>query len=296
MAGGLTLIPSYTSDNVFPAYQDRLLIKSLGVQAGVAESEDYKVSAGSGLQVNVKAGKAFVEQTKAIEESNNTFYNGLYNVLNPTEQNPYNSVEVSAVNPQIAQIILRVYDIAELGISGSSYARLEWLNGAPNAGATKAHVEEGKASEFGAAALPQSSFRCAYIVVPKNATVSSEYSIIDARKYIATGAWLSPALGSHVEKGSIGHQEIGGRTIQGGAKVEFRGNIKLTSEVKTSEALLTFPEALWPKSFHWCIAWQTGTGSPILLSFRSNGEVKSELANLISSAEVGFDNLGYNLT
>lgn len=183
MAGGLLLAPSYAEDIDYPAYQDRLLIKSIGVQAGVCGEEDFKVSVGTGLQVNVKSGKAFVEQTKATEESSNTFYNGVYNVLGPVEQNPYNSVEVSSVNPQIAQIILRVYDVNELKITGSTYARIEWLNGTPNAGATIAHVEAGEASSYGAAVLPTSSFRSAYVVIPKNATKSSEFYVIDERTF-----------------------------------------------------------------------------------------------------------------
>jgi hypothetical protein len=175
------LPPSYVEDIIYASYIDRLLIKSLGVQAGVVEENDYKVSAGSGLQVEAEKGKAFVAETGAIEESSNSFFNGLYNVLSSTKSSPYNNVVVSAVNPQIAQIILRVYDVGELKISGQSYARLEWLNGSPNAGATKAHIEEGKSSEYGAAVLSQSSLRLCYIVVPKNATKSSEYTIVDER-------------------------------------------------------------------------------------------------------------------
>ena len=176
---GTINFPLYTEDLLYAAYYDRLLIKSLGVQAGVVESEDYKVSAGAGLQVNIKSGKAFVAETKAIEELENAFYNGLYLCPNPAETNPYNSVEVSAANPQIAQIILRVYDVGELKVGGSSYARLEWLNGTPTASATKAKMEEGKYE--GVAELPQSSFRIARVLVPKNATTSSEYYIEDAR-------------------------------------------------------------------------------------------------------------------
>jgi|ERR1700722_4811536 len=179
MAGKL-LIPSYTTDLDFPAYQDRLLMKSLGVQAGVIGSEDFKVSAGSGKQVNVKAGKALVEQTKAKQESSNIFYNGLYNVLNPVEQNPSNEVVVSATNPQIAQIVLRVYDVEELGIGGSSYAQIEWLNGTPTSGITEAQMREG--IYLGSySPLPTSVLRLAYVLVPKNAITSTEYYIKDAR-------------------------------------------------------------------------------------------------------------------
>jgi hypothetical protein len=181
MAGGLLLSPSYTEDIKFSAYQDRLLLASLIKKAGIIEFKDFEVSAGSGLQVNVRKGKAFVKQTGAIEESGNTFYNGMYNVLNPIEQNPYNSVEVFTTNPQIAQIILRVYDVDELKTSGNSSARIEWLNGTANAGATKVNAEGENPQAYGAATLPQSSFILCYIVVPKNATKSSEFVIVDKR-------------------------------------------------------------------------------------------------------------------
>lgn len=215
MAGGITEA-LYCEDLKYPAYADRLLMKSLGVQAGVVGAEDYKVSAGTGLQVNVKAGKSFVEETKAIEESSNTFYNGLYNVLNPTEQNPYNNVEVSAVNPQIAQIILRIYDVNELKSVGSSYGRIEWLNGTPNAGATEAHMKEGKSGEFGMAALPTSSLTLARVLVPKNATKSSEYYIEDARLFAMKWPLV---LGYKKENftpeyGEMIAMEVGGKTVK----------------------------------------------------------------------------------
>jgi hypothetical protein len=175
-----------------------LLIKALGVQAGVVEAEDYKVSAGSGLQVNVKKGKAFVEETEAIEESENSFYNGMYLVPNPTETNPYNSVEVSVANPQIAQIILRVYDIGVLKTSGSSYGRIEWLNGTPTAAATEAKMKEGIYE--GVAELSRSSFRLARVLVPKNATKSTEFYIEDARNWIDTGPWIAMEISSKIEE------------------------------------------------------------------------------------------------
>src|ERR1035437_1915153 len=98
------LVPSYTEDLLYPAYQDRLLIKSLGVTAGVSGAEDYKIEkvVGASLQVTAKSGNALVEETKAIEESENTFYNGLYQVGYPKLLEPSNAVVVPTVNPQIA--------------------------------------------------------------------------------------------------------------------------------------------------------------------------------------------------
>lgn len=265
MAGGLTLLPSYTQDQIFPAYQDRLLIKSLGIQAGVVGEEDFKVSAATGLQVALKKGKAFVEQTSAKQESSNAFYNGLYNVLSPAEQAPYNSVEVPTTNPQIAQIILRVYDVEELGTTGSSFGRIEWLNGTANAGATAAHVEEGKESEFGAAVLPTSSFRCASIIVPKNATVSSEYTIIDRRP----GRWIKATLGTLVENAP--GNEVLVRSELGGTRASLKGTLKVkaTKSLTSGSNLIT---ALPAES------------KPIFFSFQP---VYNYEKNVFSVAEVG---------
>lgn len=228
MAGGLLLSPFIAEDLDYSASNLRLLTISLGVQAGVVGTNDFKVSAGSGLQVNVEKGKAFIEQTLATQESSNSFYNGLYNVLSPTEQNPYNSATVPTTNPQIAQIILRVYDINELKISGSTYGRIEWLNGTANAGATKAHVEAGEALSFGAAVLPQSSFRCAYVVVPKNATKSSEFEIVDARTFATPGRIIS----GRIESGTANPSSN-----------EFKSEKLSTGEykIKFSNILNTFP-------------------------------------------------------
>lgn len=173
MATGIQL-PQYCEDLIYTSTLDRYLINDLGIQGGVVTTNSFKITAGSGLQVEASDGGAFIPGG----EGGTT---GMYHVSSLSTTSPYNNVEVSTSNPQIAQIILRIYDVNELKIGGSSFARFEWLNGTPNAGATKAHIEEGKASEFGAAAVPVSSYRMCYVVVPKNATVSSEYTIIDKR-------------------------------------------------------------------------------------------------------------------
>jgi hypothetical protein len=288
----MTLIPSYTEDLIYASYFDRLLIKSLGVQAGVVGEEDYKVSAGTGLQVNVKSGKAFVAETKAIEESNNEFYNGLYHVPNPTETNPYNNVEVSSANPQIAQIILRVYDVGELKIGGSSYARVEWLNGTPNAGATKTHVEEGKASEYGAAALPQSSFRICYVVVPKNAALSSEYNIVDSREFSTLGEWKSLLLSSKIEQRSE-YYKISARTESSGSIVRLRGNaiVKTGETIKAGNTVVTLPIEYAPKSF---VQLSTSFGN-ILLVLKTGIVQWSIATELAAGSAIVVDGLSYSI-
>ena len=228
------LIPSYTGDNEFPAYQDRLLMRSLVQQPGVVGRGDCEVVSGSGLQVYVKPGKAFVEQTNAV---NGSFYNGLYNCLNSSESNPYNSVEVYGT-PQIAQIVLRVYDVEELKISGSSYARIEWVNGAPTSNATKTKMEEGKYE--GAASLPTSSLRLSRVLVPANATSSSEFYIEDARTWSGVGKYLNVLnINSKIESG------VGVRT-EFGAVTRFGGTFKALSNISASTALFTLPPVCRP--------------------------------------------------
>ena len=207
------LSPNYTEDQLYAAYQDRLLIKSLGIQAGVVGLGDYKVEkvAGASLQVTSKSGNAFVEQTKAIEESENTFYNGMYFVSNPKLLEPSNTVTVPTINPQIAQIILRVYDEPELKGAGESKAKLEWLNGSESAEATEAKMKEGIYK--GVAALPQSSFRLAYILVPKNATKAEEYYIEDARAFrnnFSLGPMISRSGNYAAKAGEFAIQEKSG--------------------------------------------------------------------------------------
>lgn len=166
--------PSFTEDGVYSASQDRYFIKSMGLQPGVVNSSDLTVQEGAGLQVEVNEGLSIIEQTEPV--------GGYYNVpITGGRSIPYNNVVVSSVNPQIAQIILRVYDNPELKVSGSSFARFEWLNGTPTASATEAKMKEGKFE--GVAPLPRSSLRLARVLVPKNATKSEEYYIEDARTF-----------------------------------------------------------------------------------------------------------------
>lgn len=162
--------PLYCQDLLYPALQLRELLASTA-QAGVTGNSSYKVTAGSGLQVAISNGGAYIEAANGA-----MYFESCLSSVTPS-----NSVEVSSINPQIAQIILRIYDINELKITGSSIAKIEWLNGTPTALATEAKMKEGKYE--GASSLPESSLRLSRILVPKNAASSAAYYIEDARTY-----------------------------------------------------------------------------------------------------------------
>lgn len=171
-------LPLDAQGAVYAPSLDRMRLKASGIQAGVASVEGgYKVTAASGLQVSVSAGKAYVAQTGATE---GTFYNGLYLVGNDGAMTPSGTPTVSSTLPTLNQIILRVFDVVELGIAGTPYAKLEWLNGTPTEGATLEN-------RSGAAELPQSSLRLADVLVPAGAESSEHFEIRDRRSW-ASGA------------------------------------------------------------------------------------------------------------
>lgn len=172
-------LPLDCEDLIYPAYLDRAFNGSI-FNPGAVENFAGEVSAApGGLQVFVNPGNLLVEQVGG--KATGFVQDLLYHVSLKELGNPYNSVVVNNVNPQLAQIILRVYDTSELQISGSSYARLEWLNGTPTSGATLSN-RNGHASP-----LPKSSLLLADVLVPKNATSSSEFQIRDRRTW-ARGA------------------------------------------------------------------------------------------------------------
>lgn len=136
---------------------------SLATPGVVNPSTDFIVTPGSGINVNVSAGAAYVQQTVAVENGGNTFYNGLYEVFNDAAANPVNTVSAPVSNPRIDQVILRVYDVQEQGLGGSSKDQIEWLPGTENASASLSTMGLGL-SNPGAASLPANSMLRAYVL------------------------------------------------------------------------------------------------------------------------------------
>src|SRR5487761_1581670 len=79
---------------------------------GTVLSSDMLVSPGSGLQVQVAAGEAYIQQTVARLGS---FYasRGLYYVPSDSTASPANTITAPVSNPRVDQIIARVYDAYE---------------------------------------------------------------------------------------------------------------------------------------------------------------------------------------
>lgn len=131
------LLPLDAEDLSYPAYLDRLLMASL-ISPGVVDSGDFAVSPSSGLQVQIAAGKAFVQQSINSEES--TFYNGLYFVCNDGAINPSNTITAPVSNPRWDQVALIVNDVPEQGGSGQTKPQVLWIPGNENAAASLTNV------------------------------------------------------------------------------------------------------------------------------------------------------------
>lgn len=125
-------------------------MESVGLQAGVYEANDFKVTpAGGTYQLNIAAGRAWVQATGTRM--------GRYLVVNDASET-LTIAAAHATNPRIDQIVLRVRDAADLG-DVTNVPELSVIQGTATSGATLAN-------RTGAASLPSNSLRLADILVP----------------------------------------------------------------------------------------------------------------------------------
>jgi len=156
-------IPMFTQDQPYQAWMMRRQMSSLLLAPGVPQpGTDLAVSTTGTMQVRVSAGSAWVPQTIESQEPASTD-EGVYYVYNDAPASPYNTVSPPVTNPRVDQVILRVYDVVEQVLSGSSYARFEWVPGSEAVGAQVSNPG-GAGYLAGAASLPDNSLRLAYVL------------------------------------------------------------------------------------------------------------------------------------
>jgi hypothetical protein len=147
------LAPEFLQTTKYSAQRMRAMMAAGGlIQEGIVNFGDFKVSqrgAGANMSVDVAAGDAWVL-------GDNTARQGLYHVGNDAVVN----VAVPAAHatlPRIDQVVLRVYDSTVIG-GEKDLAVVEVVSGTATGGATLANLT-------GAAALPASAIRLAYVLV-----------------------------------------------------------------------------------------------------------------------------------
>lgn len=238
-------LPAYTQDNQYPF--SYLRMGQLGYNSpGVVLAGDMQVSPGTGLQVQISAGEAYVQQTVARLGS---FYasRGIYQIFDDSVDNPYNTITAPVTNPRVDQVIARVYDSYEQSLSGSSYWRYEWLPGTETSGA-QINNPSGSGYLAGAAALPDNSLRLAYClatvsmsswssgnilnVAPfssqnglRPVSISSSAQALSGQEVVVTGSSsITVTLPSHVKGQKIGVLNIGtGVVTVSGSDIQGQG-------------------------------------------------------------------------
>lgn len=158
----------------------RVLLESAGVQEGVLNGGDFKVTPGTGggMNVDVAAGTALVKGDSGVPGAG--LSQGLFIEVNDAAIANALALDAShATLPRIDQIVVRVRDSSDLG-SGADDAVLEKLTGVATAGATLDN-------RTGAAALPGDRLRLADILVPAASAAVTAGNVRDRRQW-ARGA------------------------------------------------------------------------------------------------------------
>jgi len=230
-------IPQWCQDGSYPAAHLRVRDNLLWTP-GALSPTSLLVALTSGFGVSVQPGAAYVQQT--VQSEGNTFYDGLYLCLEDAVDAPYNTITAPLVHPRLDQVILRVYDVVEQGLTGSSFGRIEWLVGAENAGATYPNTVG-----VGAAALPPNSFQLAWAW--QTVGESSIAHLQDARKLaslqpsLSVGPWTPLTLASGVAANGLYVPSV---RLQGDV-VRFKGSIQNTTGSGIANPL-TVPVGMHP--------------------------------------------------
>lgn len=149
----LTTHPFPNNQRLFDAEFVRMFAQGIlshaGAQGIAGASTDLAATAGSGLTINIAAGRAFV---KGSERSTQ----GSYFVYNDTSR-AVTLAAANATNPRIDRVVLRVYESDTT--AGSSYWAIEAVSGTATVGATLANLT-------GAAAVPANSLLLYNVLVP----------------------------------------------------------------------------------------------------------------------------------
>jgi hypothetical protein len=238
------LTPLDCQDQVYPAYLDRLQLASIASPGVVNPATDYIVTPSSGLQVQMSAGKAYVQQS--VNTEGGSFYNGLYYCVNDGVISPSNTIVAPVSNPRIDQVALIVTDVAEQSIGGASSATVKWVTGTEAAGASLTNLD-------GIGTLPPNSLLLAFVLQEVAEVAISSGNILQAAPQaisplqstrLVTALPLSPQDGQTVDLLADATNGVVWRFRYRAAssstyKWEFVGGAALYSEVQTSQNTLS---------------------------------------------------------
>lgn len=182
-------IPAFVDDGTYPFWNLRMALGAVANPGPVDPASELSVSPGSGLQVAISPGRAWVQQTVSTDGGGATIYqDGMYFVVNDSAANPANSILAPVSNPRVDMVVLRVYDVKEQGLSGASKAQFEWVEGTETSGATLSNLS-------GVGTLPANSLLLDYVLQTVGESSISSGNIL---RDPFMGGWRPLTLGSGV--------------------------------------------------------------------------------------------------
>lgn len=174
-------LPFATNDQKYPFSYLRKLMQAVGPGLGpVNVGTDFFVSPGSGLQVQIAAGAAFVAQT--VTNDNTSVWEGNYFVFNDGTISPSNTISAPISNPRVDIIELTVTDVNEQALSGSSSSKVQWKTGTETSGANLTNLN-------GAPTADANSLILAYVL---QTTGESSIPSSNIQNVVSVGAGRSP--------------------------------------------------------------------------------------------------------
>ena len=235
--------PMFCTDQSYPFEDLRLVLGALG-SPGVISAGDMLVSPASGLQVQVAAGRALVPQIVATEGSFYATGTGLYYVVNDAAASPYNTILAPSASPRVDTVVLRVYDVNEQGLTGSSFARLEWVSGSETAGANVTPGSSGFLA--GAAAVPANSLVLAYVLQTVGESSISSGNILNVTPVSGKSLWTPIMAAAGMQSGYPSSGTNPAMVRMNGVTVEMKGYLSATGAFGTFTTLATFPTEFSP--------------------------------------------------
>ena len=207
------LYPAFLQDEEYSAESLRHVIGTLlargsaigSIVGGLVGSTDMQVTAGSGMQVLVATGEAWIPGTSVSTQGG---YLGRV-----TSSTALAISAASESNPRIETIIAQIQDKAVAG--GTDSFSVSVVVGTATSGATLAN-------KLGAGSVPASSLVLAYVLVPSKAVLIVSGDIENVAKLVIGS--LSPPVGS------VGNSQLASEAVTD-AKV-VKGRMLLESESK----------------------------------------------------------------
>ncbi len=173
------LTPELLDTKTYGFEKLRYLLQSMGIQEGVIDPGDLKISqraAGGAAQfVDYAPGRGFVKADTGTR-------NGMYHIVNDAVYTL--AIPAShATLPRVDQVVVEVRDTSDMG-SAADDALPRIIQGTATAGTTLDNAYDGS---HGAAALPNNCIRLADVLVPAASTSVVNANIRDRRQW-AQGA------------------------------------------------------------------------------------------------------------